>query len=152
MVHTMKTVAGITGARRRQHEKSFKAELVAQCLLPGASVAAVALAGGINANLLFKWRRDHLRSMRLRGVASSSSVVLVPVQVASSLDADAVNSRPLPPSSASPASTALAVAPQRSVRNTGIIEVDIAGAQLRLRGPVDEASLCSVLRALRQST
>ena len=148
----MKTAAGIAGAPRRQHEKSFKAELVAQCLLPDASVAAVALAGGINTNLLFKWRRDHLRSMRLNGVASSSSVVLVPVQVASGLDVDAGNSQPLPPSPASLASTALAVVPQRCVRTTGIIELDITGAQLRLRGPVDEASLCSVLRALRQST
>ena len=50
----MKTVAGISGMPRRQHEKSFKAELVEQCLMPGASVAAVALAGGVNANLLFK--------------------------------------------------------------------------------------------------
>ena len=58
----MKTVAGITGAPRRQHDRAFKADLVAQCLVPGASVAAVALAGGINANLLFKWRRGHLRS------------------------------------------------------------------------------------------
>jgi 3-phosphoglycerate kinase len=32
------------------------------------------------------------------------------------------------------------------------IEIDIAGAVLRLRGPVDEGSLCSVLRALRQIT
>ena len=147
----MKTVAGIAGAPRRQHEKSFKAELVAQCLLPGASVAAIALAGGINANLLFKWRRDHLRSQRLGSGAPSSSAVLVPVHVASAVDADAGNSQSAP-SPASPASTALAVAPQRSVRITGIIELDIAGAQLRLRGPVDEASLCSVLRALRHST
>lgn len=145
----MKTAAGIAGAPRRHHEKSFKAELVEQCMAPGASVAAVALAGGINANLLFKWRRDHLRSIRLNGVASSSSVVLVPVQVASGLDADAGDSKSSAPS---PASTALAVAPQRCVRTTGIIELDIAGAQLRLRGPVDEASLCSVLRALRQNT
>jgi transposase len=148
VVHTMKTLAGITRAPRRQHEKSFKAELVARCLLPGASVAAIALAGGINANLLFKWRRDHLRSQRLSSAASSSSAVLVPVHVASAVDADAGNSQSAP----SPASTALAVAPQRSVHTTGIIELDIAGAQLRLRGPVDEASLCSVLRALRQST
>jgi transposase len=149
MVHTMKTAAGITGTPRRQHEKSFKAELVEQCLAPGASVAAVALAGGINANLLFKWRRDHLRSQRPSSVASSSSAVLVPVHVDSAMDADAGRSQSSAPS---PASTAAAVAPQRSVRSTGIIELDIAGAQLRLRGPVDEASLCSVLRALRQST
>ena len=149
MVHTMKTVAGLTGVPRRQHEKSFKAELVEQCMVPGASVAAVALAGGINANLLFKWRRDHLRLQRLSSAASSSSVVLVPVHVVAAMDADAGHSQSSAPS---PASTALAVSPQRSVRTTGIIELDIAGAQLRLRGPVDEASLCSVLRALRQST
>jgi len=34
----------------------------------------------------------------------------------------------------------------------GVIELEIAGAQLRLRGPVDEDSLRSVLRALRHST
>jgi len=118
-------------------------------MVPGASVAAVALAGGINANLLFKWRRDHLRSQRLSGAASSSSAVLVPVHVAAVMDGEAGHSQPLPPS---PASTALVVASQRCARNAGIIELDIAGAQLRLRGPVDEASLCSVLRALRQNT
>jgi len=143
MVHTMKTAAGISGAPRRQHEKSFKAELVEQCLAPGASVAAVALAGGINANLLFKWRRDHLRSKRLTG-APSSSAVLVPVRVAPSGDAQTGHSQPLP--------TSTAAAGQRVVRSTGTIELDIAGATLRLRGPVDEASLCSVLRALRHST
>jgi transposase len=37
-------------------------------------------------------------------------------------------------------------------RSAGVIELDVAGAQLRLRGPVDEASLCSVPRALRSST
>jgi transposase len=97
---------------------------------------------------LFKWRRDHLRSLRLGSAATSSSAVLVPVHVASAVDADAGNSQSAP----SPASTAVAATPQRSVRTTGIIELDIAGAQLRLRGPVDEISLCSVLRALRQST
>jgi len=149
MVHTMKPLAGITGAPRRQHEKSFKADLVERCLLPGASVAAIALAGGINANLLFKWRRDHLRSQRLSSATSSSSSVLVPVHVDSAIDADAGNSQSSAPS---PASTVVAVATQRAARTTGIIELDIAGAQLRLRGPVDEVSLCSVLRALRQST
>jgi transposase len=149
MVHTMKTVAGLTGTPRRQHEKSFKAGLVEQCMVPGASVAGVALAGGINANLLFKWRRDHLRSKRLSSAASSPSAVLVPVHVVSAMGADAGHSQSSAPS---PASTALAVASQRSARNTSIIELNIAGAVLRLHGPVDEASLCSVLRALRQST
>jgi transposase len=149
MVHTMKTVAGINGAPRRQHEKSFKAELVEQCLVPGTSVAAVALAGGVNANLLFKWRRDHLRSKRLSGAASSSSTVLVPVQVATGLECGVGKSRSSAPS---PASAPPAVVSQRAARVAGTIELDFAGAVLHLRGPVDEASLCSVLRALRQSS
>lgn len=151
MVDTMKTVAGISGAPRRQHDKSFKAELVERCLVPGASVAAVALAGGINANLLFKWRRDHLRSKRLSGAASSTQ--LLPVHVVPGLDADAGHLQPSAPTP-SPASSsmAVAVATQRVARVTGTIELDIAGAVLRLRGPVDETSLCSVLRALRHST
>jgi transposase len=149
MVHTMKTVTGIARAPRRQHERSFKAELVAQCLVTGASVAAIALAGGINANLLFKWRRDHLRASRPSGIAASSAV-LVPVHVApvAAGEADA-GSKPL---MLRPASPAIAVATRPVELSAGVIELDIAGAQLRLRGPVDEASLCSVLRALRRGT
>lgn len=145
----MKAVEGIKGTPRRQHDRAFKANLVEQCLLPGASVAAVALAGGVNANLLFRWRREYLRCKQLSRPASSSSAVLVPVHVDSAMDADAGRSHSSAPS---PASNAVVVATQRSARASGIIELDIAGAVLRLRGPVDEASLCSVLRALRQST
>jgi transposase len=65
------------------------------------------------------------------------------------MDADGGSSQPPALSSAS---TRTAVASQRAARNAGIIEIDIAGAVLRLRGPVDEVSLCSVLRALRQIT
>ena len=39
----------------------------------------------------------------------------------------------------------------KPLARSGVIEMDIAGVQLRVRGPVDEASLCSVLRALRQA-
>lgn len=135
----MKTVTGIAKTRRRQHERSFKAELVAQCLVPGASVAAVALAGGVNANMLFKWRREHQRA---KGTASSSAV-LVPVQVAPDMASSSQLLLPAAPLAEVPAS--------RPTRSASVIELEIAGAQLRLRGPVDEASLCCVLRALRGS-
>jgi len=153
MVHIVKTVTGIARAPRRQHERSFKAELVKQCMVPGASVAATALAGGVNANLLFKWRRDHLRATRPSSAAPTSTV-LVPVHVASDEDDDEgrqqLSARPTPALAAAPAPAA---APAHRVgrRVEGVIELNIAGAQLRLRGAVDEASLCSVLRALRRS-
>jgi transposase-like protein len=40
---------------QRMYAEDFKAELVRQCLLPGTSVAATAMAHNINANLLRRW-------------------------------------------------------------------------------------------------
>lgn len=55
----------------------------------------------------------------------------------------------IPDVSVLPSSPPIA-AVNRSAR-PGVIELEIAGAQLRLRGTVDEAMLSSVLRALRRS-
>jgi transposase len=40
---------------RRTYPRQFKREVVAQCLAPGASVSAIALSHGINANVIRKW-------------------------------------------------------------------------------------------------
>lgn len=42
---------------RRRHGDDLKAQVLRECDSPGASVAAVALAHGLNANLVHKWRR-----------------------------------------------------------------------------------------------
>jgi transposase len=39
----------------------LKAQILEQCAQPGASVAAVALAHGLNANLVHKWRHHAKR-------------------------------------------------------------------------------------------
>jgi transposase-like protein len=41
--------------RRRKHSAEFKAQLVEACEQPGMSSAAVAMANGVNANLLRRW-------------------------------------------------------------------------------------------------
>jgi transposase len=41
--------------RRRTHSGEFKAKVVSACRQPGVSIAAVALANGLNANLLRRW-------------------------------------------------------------------------------------------------
>ena len=41
-----------SGRRRRTHSGEFKARVVEACRQPGISMASVALANGINANLL----------------------------------------------------------------------------------------------------
>jgi transposase-like protein len=48
-------VEGSGRRRRRNHSEQFKAEAVAACLQPGASIAAAAMARSINANLLRRW-------------------------------------------------------------------------------------------------
>ena len=45
----------IVRRRRRQYSEGFKAEAVAACQQPGVSIAAIALARGLNANLLRRW-------------------------------------------------------------------------------------------------
>jgi transposase len=42
---------------RRRHSEQFKAQVLAACAEPGASVSAVALSFGLNANLVHQWRR-----------------------------------------------------------------------------------------------
>jgi transposase len=42
---------------RRRHSDEFKAQVLAACAEPGASVAAVARTFGLNDNLLHQWRR-----------------------------------------------------------------------------------------------
>ena len=54
-------------ANRRVHEAEFKARVLAECRRPGASVAGVALAHGLNANLLRKWLQG--RGVKRCGVA-----------------------------------------------------------------------------------
>lgn len=129
----MKDQSRVSGRTRRLHDRAFKDELIAQSLVPGASVSAIAMTGGINANLLFKWRRDHVRE---KDEVAPAGATLLPVCV-------------MPDVTPMPSSQSTAVV-SRGAR-PGVIEVEIAGAQLRLRGAVDETALSTVLRALRQS-
>jgi transposase len=46
-------------APRRVHSAEFKAKVMAQCREPGASVAAVAMAHDVNANVVRKWLAGH---------------------------------------------------------------------------------------------
>ena len=78
--------------RNRRHAPEFKARVIAACLQPGVSIAAVALANGLNANFLRSWvkaHRDQQRSDIAIGVernpdsepAKRPAPSLVPVRV-----------------------------------------------------------------------
>ena len=44
-------------AARRRYSAGFQAQVRAECDAPGASVAKVAMAHGINANVVHRWRQ-----------------------------------------------------------------------------------------------
>ena len=52
---TIATVSVEGRRRRRKHSPEFKAHVVAACCKPGVSIASVALANGVNANLVRRW-------------------------------------------------------------------------------------------------
>ena len=54
-------------APRRRHSAELKMNVLAACDEPGASISGVALAHGLNANLVRKWRSG--RDMKRAGVA-----------------------------------------------------------------------------------
>jgi transposase-like protein len=65
-------------AVRRMHRtytQQFKAELVAACQQPGASIAAVALQHGMNTNVLHRWLKEWAQGMhRLEGGLATAPV------------------------------------------------------------------------------
>ncbi len=78
---------------RRTHSEELKRSLIEACGEPGASVAGVALANGINANQLRRWMRERgieppeLSCMPLRVAASEPMGAFVPVRLSSCPDA-----------------------------------------------------------------
>jgi len=47
---------------RRTYSVDTKAQLVAACLIPGASIAAIASANDMNANVLHRWLKEQRQS------------------------------------------------------------------------------------------
>ena len=150
-MHITEDHTNVPRRRRRQHSAEFKAELVAAALQPAASVSALALEHGLNANLLFAWRRAHLRG-QARQIEGQPAPALVPVQIVTD-PADAGDSAAAQPTA--PASSP--VVPQHagfdpracSEPSTGHIELHLGGADLRLHGRVDETTLRLLLQWLR---
>lgn len=101
------------------YNREAKQELVRRCQQPGVSVAAMALAHGLNANLLRKWITV---STRRTALSSRAAPALLPVTVAESV-------------SAAPSSD-------------GYVEVVLAAATVRVHGRVSADALRVVIDCL----
>src|SRR5215475_3003823 len=61
-------------SKRRQYSEALKRQMVAETQVPGASVSVVARRHDVNANQLFRWRRQYEA-----GAAGEDRARLVPV-------------------------------------------------------------------------
>ena len=55
--------------KRRQYSAQLKSQVVGECEVPGASVARVAMAHGINANIVHSWRQIARTTLPSTGTA-----------------------------------------------------------------------------------
>ena len=82
--------------KRRRHSEEFRARVVAACRQPGASVAALALAHGLNANLVRRWikqsteRLPVTRRSMVNPVVEALTVVPVAIESAEGRSEEAV--------------------------------------------------------------
>jgi transposase len=81
-VNTIEELPVAGGRRRRVHSDEFKADAVAAALQPGMSMASVALARGINANLLRRWVREaEVPPAKALAKAAPTASAFVPVRL-----------------------------------------------------------------------
>ena len=80
---------GIVRRRRRTHSAEFKAKVVSACRRPGVSMASVALANGLNANLVRRWvvteeRAPPRKSIETTAASAASAVehrTFIPIEL-----------------------------------------------------------------------
>ncbi len=115
-----------TNRSRRTYAQQFKREVVAQCQVPGASVSAIAMSHGINANVIRKWLP------RREPETAAALATMLPVTI-----------EPLAPvvTRKAPAQVTLGAARQA-------IELSLAGATVRLPAGFDPAELRSIVQIL----
>jgi transposase len=128
----MEQAVGAGRRVRRFRSVAEKRQIVNLTLEPGASVALVARAHGLNANQVFKWRRAFERGELLD--FSATSTALLPVTVAAPTEAEIREPAAQPQSAPS-----------------GSIHIEFPGrAMLTVESGADPALLRSILESLRK--
>jgi len=114
----MDTYTEAIAAKRQYRKLEEKLRIVEETLAEGASVARIARAHGVNANLVFNWRRLYQKGLVSRGGAAKLLAVKVTAESSPVLAAgwgDAGNARP----------------------SSGVIHIRPRHAQVRIEGGMD---------------
>ena len=119
-MHTKQIQIPVAGRRRGRYSEAFKTQVVTAARQPGVSTAAVALANGLNANLLRRWISE---SESPRAVVRANLAGATPAQ---------------------PPFVALQMSPRSQAPDSVIhIELQRAGTTLRIQWPVSAARECA---------
>jgi transposase len=116
---------------RPNYSMDFKRGLAVAACAPDVSVSKLALAHSVNANMVFKWRRQYRAGL----FGADAEPAFLPI---------AVTPVPVPRRELSPTPAKAAVP-----TSTGTIEIVIADAIMRVHGAVDAKLLRVVLQSLR---
>jgi transposase len=115
---------------RRRHAISEKRRIVELTLQPGASVAQVARANGVNANQLFGWRRAFERGELVEPVCGTAA--LLPVTVSTACETGTGKA-----------------SPHEEPSTSGCIHIELPGrALISVESGADAALLRSILESL----
>jgi transposase len=120
---------------RRTFTLQYKLDLVRECSEPGVSVAAIAMAHRINANLVRRWIVRHRRESTATVAGPRGRMLPVIVEAAT-------------PTHGAHAGGLVGESPKRQRPVGATIELEIYGARIHLRGGVDAQVLRSVLDVL----
>jgi transposase len=116
--------------QRRRWPVGEKCRIVEQTLKPGASVARVALAHGVNANQVFSWRRQYRQGLLSQRNAEPLKLLPVHVSEAPAGEAHRSGSR------------------QVTAAEVGTIQVEFPKGHICVSGSVDGEALRLVLEHL----
>jgi transposase len=118
---------------RRRRSVAEKRGIIEETLEPGASVARVARAHGVNANQVFNWRRQYRQGLLCEGNGTTLNLLPVEVTGARASKTNRPGGRQ---------------ARQRTAEAAGVIHVELPKGHLRIGGRVDAEALRAVLEQL----
>jgi transposase len=136
MTHNLGFTTGVVAIDtlgQRRFAPEFKRKRVERTLQPGASVAGIALAHQINAHPRFKWRRPYLKDRNRP--ADPPAPTLLPVAMTPNPDSTWI-------------------APEREAAEPappGTLTIEFGATRVQVKGPVDSATLRTVLASLKGS-
>ena len=104
-------------ASRRRYSAAFKAQVVAECDADGASTARVAMARGINANVVHRWRQQLRESSSPKVIPEASTREFVPIS--------------------------MTAAPAKTIPSDIRIELRRGTTAMTITWPVEESSACA---------